>query len=203
MQRTVGMIVALVLAIGAVGVGLLAHAEYRAAIGRKTLLRIETSEDAALRAGALQSAEHTLAAPSQTGALDELKARLVILQAGDLGDATQLSLDALMRSPAREESWARLAYLDAVKNGDLSSEGLAALNHSFIARPYPPLAFQFWRVEFTMSYWRDLDNEARGHLGRALEALPKNSNTKSKLRELADGPSDPAAQVIPGEYLDF
>jgi hypothetical protein len=99
-------------------------------------------------------------APS--GDLLELAAARALLQEPpDLDAAEALSWDALRRSPARAESWARLAYIDAARDGRLDAPGQEALARSYAAAPYTVEALRRWRAEFTLSRWGEVDDELR------------------------------------------
>ncbi len=187
MGRIPAIMLAFVFAAAAAGAAWRAHAEFRGADASRALLRAEAAAGPELRDAALHDAGVALQGGRTTGWLRDLDARLRLLQIpADAAGAAESSRAALARSPAREESWARLAYLAALEHNALTGTGAAALSHSFIAAPFPSHDFQMWRIEFGLTYWPELNAELRSHIGRAVDGLPRNRAIRSELTALAE-----------------
>lgn len=131
---------------------------------------------------------------SRAAGLRDLDARLALQESPqNLDRAETRSHAALRRSPTRADAWARLAYIDATRNGALTAEGLSALNRSFVAVPFGGPSFQTWRVEFALIYWSALNDEARRHLSRAIDVLAMDSTMSEALRQISSQLPDPEA----------
>jgi hypothetical protein len=114
------------------------------------------------RAAALSRADASLSFGAPTGALRELAAaRALQSDPPDLDLAEKRTWEALARSPARAEAWARLAFIDAMRHGALSSEGLSALALSYEVEPFGPEALRHWRVEFILARWSEVGDDLR------------------------------------------
>lgn len=189
MSRSVSFAAIVVFGLGAAAGLWLAQADYRSGVAGRVLARADAAE-ANERTARMTEAAGFLGASGPTGSLRELQARLAAMQTPPDIELAQLrSEQALARSPARKESWARLAYAEAAQNGALTPEGLAALNRSFVTAPFATRSFQLWRIEFGLSYWPSLDDEAKSHIGRALAALaalPGARPDANALQEMAD-----------------
>ncbi|GEM_PF-4876534 len=171
------------------------NGDYRDAIALRALDSVSTADSAEAIDARVNRAADALKGPAQTGALHERKARLALnIAPPDLAQSAEESREALRVSPARGESWARLAYLEATQAGEFSPEALAALNRAFVTTPVEVRDFQLWRVEFALSNWDRLDDEAKGHVRRAIEVLTDRGRNMGAVTQLADRLPDPEAR---------
>ncbi len=105
----------------------------------------------------LNEAKKALTPPGPTGELYDLAAQLALLRPPiDMNAADRLTRKALERSPARAESWARLAYIGLLRKGKLTDQALEYLDHSFVVEPAGYKQFMLWRLEFMFSHWSQL-----------------------------------------------
>lgn len=97
-----------------------------------------------------------------SGALLDLAAQSHMLTATpDLTQAEHFTRQALAKSPARADAWARLAAIDVQRHGQLTPTGREAFKRSFGAAPFGDQDFQKWRLQFAVIHWAQLDNQAR------------------------------------------
>jgi hypothetical protein len=139
--------------------GYIASADFRAS-STADALAAAGSEEATpeYRATALLTADSALAWGAPSGDLLELAAsRALLSDPPSLDAAEAFTWNALRRSPTRGGAWARLAYIDAVRDGRLDAFGREALARSFEVLPYAPETLRHWRLEFTLSRWSELD----------------------------------------------
>ena len=78
-----------------------------------------------------------------------------------LRKASLATLRSIDKNPRPVSNWNRLAYIDVVDNGKLTSEGLAALEESFMRSPYGSVEDMYWRLEFTNAFWPSLTIEVK------------------------------------------
>ena len=105
----------------------------------------------------LNEAKKALSSPGPTGELYDLAAQLALLRPPvDMNAAERLTRKALERSPARAESWARLAYIELLREGKLTDKALEYLDHSFVVEPAGYKQFMLWRLEFMFGHWSQL-----------------------------------------------
>ncbi len=105
----------------------------------------------------LNKAKKALTPPGPTGELYDLTAQLALLSPQtDLNAAQMLTQLALQRSPVRAESWARLAYIERVREGKLTDKALNYLDRSFVVEPAGYTQFILWRMEFMFAHWSQL-----------------------------------------------
>jgi hypothetical protein len=110
------------------------------------------------RTSALMGADLALAWGAPSGDLLELAAsRSLLTDPPSLDSAEALSWEALRRSPTRGGAWARLAYIDAARDGVLDTAGQNALARSFEVQPFAREALRHWRLEFALTHWQELD----------------------------------------------
>ncbi len=157
----------------------------------------------------LNEAKKALTPPGPTSELYDLAAQLVLLRPPiDMNAAESLTRKALERSPARAESWARLAYIELLRKGTLTDKALEYLDHSFVVEPAGYKQFMLWRLEFMFSHWSQLSpslQEAtmrsfrimaqwRGK-GFALKLAKKagNADLESRVRQVLDMEETPKA----------
>jgi hypothetical protein len=147
----------------AAAAALLARDDLRAASATRALaVAGSAGAPEARRAMALQEADAALASGAPTAELRDLAASRALLgDRPDLDQAETLTWGALQRSPARPGSWARLAYIDIARDGALGPDGVAALERSYEAEPFAAEALRHWRIEFTLSRWREIPPELR------------------------------------------
>jgi hypothetical protein len=111
---------------------------------------------------ALSRADSSLAWGAPTGALRELAAaRALVSEPPDLDKAEKLSWAALERSPGRADAWTRLAYVDVIRHGALTPQGLSDLALSYKVAPFGPESLRHWRVEFVLSRWDEVGDDLR------------------------------------------
>lgn len=136
--------------------------------------------------------------PSRAAGMRDLDARLALREIpADLDRAAARSHDVLKRSPAHADAWARLAWIDSSQNGELTGEGLRSLNRSFVAVPFAAPEPGLWRAAFTLDHWEALDDEAKRHLSRAIDALARRPDTREALQGLSSGlRNEEAAQFL-------
>jgi hypothetical protein len=111
---------------------------------------------------ALYRADDSLASGVPTGELRDLAAaRALLADPPDLDTAERRTWEALQRSPARAEAWARLAYIDLRRDGRLGPQGESALALSYEVEPYASEELRHWRVEFVLTHWEVIGPEVR------------------------------------------
>lgn len=153
--------------------------------------------DAAAREAALARAERALSEGLETGELADLAAELALMQSPpDLQTAEQRSHEALRASPARAQAWARLAYIDTLRNGRLGDQGNLYLAQSYLVEPFSPDDLRHWRLSFTFNYWRDIDARVRASAVREAQAFAHEQIERNWMNALADTlPAAPAAAI--------
>lgn len=85
----------------------------------------------------------------------------------DLDAAESRTWSALSQAPATASAWARLAYIDHVRGGRLSNEGLDYLDRTYEVAPLGP-DITPWRVRFAYENWALLTPSLRR---KAMEEL--------------------------------
>jgi hypothetical protein len=89
-----------------------------------------------------------------------------------------LSLEATKKSiglnPRRISNWNRIAYLDAVEHGTLTSDGFDAFRTSFDLAPYGEVSDMKWRLEFANAYWEKLPDDLKKQSLFQITALNSN-----------------------------
>lgn len=78
----------------------------------------------------------------------------------NLERARQETWQALNQSPADDAAWLRLAYIDRLAHGRLTSAGTTWLERSYEVAPFGPET-SFWRVRFAFENWDALTPELR------------------------------------------
>ncbi|PHS21567.1 MAG: hypothetical protein COA84_15690 [Robiginitomaculum sp.] len=148
-----------------------ARNEMRASKARQVLdlARLAEGEE---RIQYLLGAKLALTPEGPSGDLYDLSAQLALLQTPmDLKSAERLSWDALKRSPARADSWARLAYIERQRSGRLNEKALTYLDHSFVVEPAGFKDFMTWRLEFMFAHWSQLPPSLQDATLRSLQML--------------------------------
>ena len=120
----------------------------------------------------LQAAKQALIPEGPSGDLYDLSAQLALLQTPmDLASAERLSWAALKHSPARADSWARLAFIERQRAGRLNEKALTYLDRSFVVEPAGFKDFMIWRLAFTFSHWSQLPPPIQDAALRSLRML--------------------------------
>jgi hypothetical protein len=149
----------------------LARNEVRASKARQTLEWAQLAEGAE-RLQYLQTAKQALTPEGPSGDLYDLSAQLALLQTPmDLTSAERLSWAALKHSPARADSWARLAFIERQRAGRLNEKALTYLDRSFVVEPAGFKGFMIWRLEFTFLHWSQLPPALQDAAMRSLRTL--------------------------------
>jgi hypothetical protein len=140
----------------------------------------------------LNEAKKALTPPGPTGELYDLAAQLALLRPPvDMNAAERLTRKALERSPARAESWARLAYLELLREGKLTDKALEYLDHSFVVEPAGYKQFMLWRLEFMFSHWSQLPRPLQEATMRSFRimALWRGNGFALKMAQKSDNPN--------------
>jgi hypothetical protein len=117
----------------------------------------------------MRDAAAELTPPGPDGELYDLAAQFALLQnPDDLGKAESLTKKALMRSPARAESWARLAYIELISEGRLTDRAITYMDRSFTIEPAGYKQFMRWRLEFMFANWAVLPDPLQQQTLRSL-----------------------------------
>lgn len=120
----------------------------------------------------LTEANKALTPPGPTGELYDLAAQLTLLLPPiDMNAAKRLTRKALERSPARAESWARLAYIELLREGKLTDKALEYMDHSFVVEPAGYKQFMLWRLEFMFTHWAELTPALKGATLRSFRIM--------------------------------
>src|SRR4029453_347465 len=80
--------------------------------------------------------------------------------AANLDQAERTSRRILEIYPYDSSAWARLAYLDARRNGALRPAGVKALATGYDLVAYDPYV-AFWRIGFCLEHWNRLSPQLR------------------------------------------
>lgn len=185
----------------AVGAVLLAREDFRAvAMTQSLAVAGSAGAPAARREAALREADAALAAGVSNAELYDLAASRALLGGEpDLDRAEALTRDALRRSPARSSAWARLAYIDLARDGELSPDGVEALARSYEAEPFAAEALRRWRIEFVLSRWRDMPEALRTSAVEEAQGSARGARWYEEtvwLYALAERLPEPAAEAI-------
>lgn len=137
------------------------------------------------RAELYLAAERVFTKPVGLGEWNDLAAQFALLQQPmDLDRAEALSWAALQRSPARAESWARLAYIELVRNGKLTPKSFEYLERSFIVEPAGYGQFMNWRLNFMFAYWSQFPTPLQEMTMRSFRMLAMRRGNDVAMREV-------------------
>ncbi len=145
--------------------------EMRAAKARLSIAEFTNMSDHD-RLAYVRKIKAQLTPPGPTGELYDLAAQVELLkEPQNPGRAKQLTILALTRSPARAESWARLAYIEFVDNGKLTEQALLYLDRSFVVEPAGYKQFMLWRLDFLFSNWSQLSRSLQSETLRSFQMM--------------------------------
>ena len=139
----------------------------------------------------LNEAKKALTPPGPTGELYDLAAQLaLLLPPVNMNAAESLTHKALERSPARAESWARLAYIELLREGKLTDKALEYMDHSFVVEPAGYKQFMLWRLEFMFTHWAELPLDLQNTTMRSFRimALWRGKAFKLKMAQKVGNP---------------
>ncbi len=155
------------------------------------------------RSAALEAAHRNLSGRLATGNLNATASAVALAMAPpDLDRAEEAARYALATGPAKADAWARLAYVDAVRDDTLDEEGRTALMRSYLVSPYGPPAFQRWRMEFSLAFWSQLDEPLRASALRQASVIVQDEGGRAYLDRLADTTPDQAGSLALRRHLD-
>ncbi len=137
------------------------------------------------RAELYRAAEQIFSKPANLGEWNDLAAQFALLQQPmDLDGAEALTWAALQKSPARAESWARLAYIDLIRDGKFSPKALEYLERSFIVEPAGYRQFRDWRLNFMFSFWPQFPESLQDMTMRSLRMLAVHRGNEVAMHEV-------------------
>jgi hypothetical protein len=203
-----GRLAALLAGVGLLGAaaaaGFIASDDFRAAAATRALAAAGGADASqALRDNVLAAADAALAPGAPSAELADLAAsRALLSQPADLDRAEAFTRAALRRSPARAGSWARLAYIDTAREGELGPEGLAALVRSYEVQPFAPESLMRWRVEFVLSRWAEVDEDLRNAALREIRGATAGGSRWYENSQWAWGLSDRLPEDVAAALLE-
>jgi len=155
------------------------------------------------RTTALNHADQILRGSQPTSELRDLAAALAVLQSPpDLDAVENLSISALADSPARAETFARLAYVDVLRHSALTADGAEALNNSYLAAPFAPETLRRWRLEFTLGLWSQIDPSLRSAALSEANVAARVWSERLWMVDMSERVPAPAAEALIGVVTD-
>jgi hypothetical protein len=115
--------------------------------------------------------------------------------------AAALSQAATAQFPYDTGAWLRLAYVDALDHGGLTSDGLKFLKRSYDLVAIDPQLGP-WRVRFALENSQALTPELRAAARTETSALWKNGENREKLTQLATTIHNPAGRLSAALWLN-
>lgn len=115
--------------------------------------------------------------------------------------AEHLSREAISQFPYDVGAWLRLAYVDYLDHGTLTTTGL-----SYLKRSYDLIAVDselgFWRIHFALENSQALSPEVRASVRREVSAIWMNPNHRSALQQTLRTIQNPAGRLSLALWLN-
>jgi len=177
--------------------------DLRAAAANRTIAAATAAAGTPAGSAALNDAADVLRGAQPTSELRDLAAALALLTTpSDLDTVERLSASALAASPARAETFARLAYIDVLRNGALTQTGAQALQDSYLAAPYAEQSLRRWRLEFTLGLWSQIDPSLRSTALSEANVAARVWSERVWMVAMAERMPGPAAEALIGVVTD-
>lgn len=121
--------------------------------------------------------------------------------AEDQARAAALSRAALDEFPYDVSSWLRLAYVDRLRNGRLSPQGVAYLKTSYDLAAVDIYA-GVWRIGFVLENSQDIPRDVRLAARKEFEALWGAHRYRDDLTQMAGSVQNPAGRLSAALWLN-
>lgn len=119
----------------------------------------------------------------------------------DLEEARRLSQGALAQFPYDTAAWLRLAYIDSIRHGRLSPEGVEMLRRSYDLVPVD-VHVGVWRVRFTLENAATVPRDLRDRARNEASALWRNPRRRAELKQTQPAINDPAGRLTLALWLN-
>ena len=150
-------------------------------------LRAGTWRVAVVAAGYDRRAEQVLAAPRPS--------------AGAVSQSKRLTELALREFPYDTSAWLRLAYIDRLQNGRMTTQGIAAFTRSYDLVAVDP-QFAAWRIHFALENWTNLPSELKAMVKLEASTLSTDSIGRDKITPALRSVRDPIGAALASLWLE-